>query len=336
MGKYSSASVGFLVNGYPFTAAVIQNLSHKVTSATEPAFGVGDAWEKTLPSGVQKVELTQGGAFFDDTAITGMHTALGLIGPQQSGGLTPQSVPAIVCLQYAGNTIGKPFTGIQGDFLSVSEALSVVGKITKENVTHTVSGQADQGFIVHANTAESAAGDTKASSIDHTTQFDAFSIPIVSNTQANPTVITTSVPHKLTTNDTVLIAGNTGSNAAINGVQTVTVISPTTFSVPVNCSVAGGTGGTALQAMSNLGGSAYLQVVAVTLGGYTSWTVLLLHSTDNSTFVTLATFANITAAQTAQLVSVAGAVRRYLAASHALNGAGSGPSLQYMAGFARY
>ena len=52
------------------------------------------------------------------------------------------------------------------------------------------------------------------------------------------TVVTTTVPHGLATNDIILIAGNTGSNATLNGERTVTVISTTTFSVPVNCTVA--------------------------------------------------------------------------------------------------
>src|SRR5216683_7771992 len=65
---------------------------------------------------------------------------------------------------------------------------------------------------------------------------------ITSNTIANPTVVTTSAPHGLTTGDKILIAGNITSNPPINGSRIVTVISPTTFSVPVNCTT-GGTGG---------------------------------------------------------------------------------------------
>lgn len=69
-------------------------------------------------------------------------------------------------------------------------------------------------------------------------------VAITSNSQASPSVITCA-NHQFQTGDTVVIAGVTGSNADINGTRVVTRINGTSFSVPVNASVAGGTGGTA-------------------------------------------------------------------------------------------
>lgn len=69
-------------------------------------------------------------------------------------------------------------------------------------------------------------------------------VALTSNTQASPTVFT-SATHQFQTGDTVVIAGVTGANADPNGSRVVTRLSSTTFSVAVNCSVAGGTGGTA-------------------------------------------------------------------------------------------
>lgn len=67
---------------------------------------------------------------------------------------------------------------------------------------------------------------------------------IVSNTAANPTVITTLAAHGLVVDQTVNIAGNTGSNADINGTRVITSVpSATTFTIAVNCTVSGGTGG---------------------------------------------------------------------------------------------
>ncbi len=69
-------------------------------------------------------------------------------------------------------------------------------------------------------------------------------VAITSNTLANPTVITCAAPHFLVSGQTVTIAGNVGSVPTINNAgQTVTVISPTTFSIPVHTTT-GGTGGT--------------------------------------------------------------------------------------------
>ncbi len=66
-------------------------------------------------------------------------------------------------------------------------------------------------------------------------------IGFTGNTIANPTVVTTASPHGLTTGDSITIY-QSNSIPSINGVQTVTVISPTTFSVPVNVGTAGTAG----------------------------------------------------------------------------------------------
>jgi hypothetical protein len=147
-------------------------------------------------------------------------------------------------------------------------------------------------------------------------------------------VVTTPVPHGLATNDVVLIAGVVTSDPTINGERTVTYLSPTTFSVPVNVTT-GGTGGTFTRASSPSGGAGYLQVGALVLGGYTNLVVKIRHSTNNSSFTDLITFTAVTASYTAQRIAVAGTVNRYLATSHAWTGAGSGMSADVMVGFCR-
>jgi uncharacterized phiE125 gp8 family phage protein len=69
------------------------------------------------------------------------------------------------------------------------------------------------------------------------------STAIVSASIANPSVITTATPHYLVTGDIVTVAGVAGSTPDVNGARLVTVLSATTFSIPVNVTV-GGTGGT--------------------------------------------------------------------------------------------
>jgi hypothetical protein len=64
----------------------------------------------------------------------------------------------------------------------------------------------------------------------------ARSIAIASVSVANPTVITTSVPHSLTSGDTATIAGTT-TTPTVNGARAVTVTGPTTFTVPVNVTI---------------------------------------------------------------------------------------------------
>ena len=64
-------------------------------------------------------------------------------------------------------------------------------------------------------------------------QYSYTPAQIASSTQVNPSVITTSSAHGLTTGDSVIITGHL-INTAINGNwPSITVLSPTTFSVPV-------------------------------------------------------------------------------------------------------
>jgi hypothetical protein len=67
---------------------------------------------------------------------------------------------------------------------------------------------------------------------------------IVANTLANPTVVSTLNAHGLTTGDTIFFTASTTSVPALTATpqQVVTVISPTTFSVPVNVTTAGTAG----------------------------------------------------------------------------------------------
>lgn len=64
---------------------------------------------------------------------------------------------------------------------------------------------------------------------------------ILSSTIANPTVITTEQPHGLVTGQSVTHA-NTNSTPNTNGAQVVTVVDATSYSVPVNVTVAGTAG----------------------------------------------------------------------------------------------
>jgi hypothetical protein len=63
---------------------------------------------------------------------------------------------------------------------------------------------------------------------------------------AAASVITTDEAHGFTTGQTVTISGVTGSTPDINGSHVITVLSETTFSIPVTVTVAG-SGGTVIQ-----------------------------------------------------------------------------------------
>ena len=88
----------------------------------------------------------------------------------------------------------------------------------------------------------------------------AAAVNITSSSVANPTVITTATAHGLTSGDGIVIAGHTGSTPDINNAYIVTVLTATTYTIPVNVTV-GGTGGTMTLITTRFGLSAYLQVV---------------------------------------------------------------------------
>ncbi len=77
-------------------------------------------------------------------------------------------------------------------------------------------------------------------------------VALTSNTQATPTVFT-AASNLFVSTDTVTIAGVSGASADPNGDRVVTVTNATTFSVAVNCSVSGGTGGTASLSSTSVG-----------------------------------------------------------------------------------
>ena len=161
---------------------------------------------------------------------------------------------------------------------------------------------------------------TLSTVVDYTTDPSQRVVPITSNSVANPSVVTTTVPHGLTSGDIVLIAGVSTSSPTINGERVVTVISPTTFSVPVNVTV-GGTGGTLVRANSANGAVGYQQVSA--MSGFTGFVGKLRDSADDITYADLIAFANVTAAPAKERATVAGTIDRYLSFDGACTGSGS-------------
>lgn len=71
-------------------------------------------------------------------------------------------------------------------------------------------------------------------------------ITVASATNANPVVFTVSGGHGFNTNalPTVTVSGGTGNWTAVNGSYTATVISSTTFSIPVDSTSLGALAGT--------------------------------------------------------------------------------------------
>ena len=88
-------------------------------------------------------------------------------------------------------------------------------------------------------------------------------------------------------------------------------------------------------ASSAAGGSGYVVVPTVTLGGCTNLAVKVRHSPDNITYADLLSFTAVTTSPTAERKTVTGTVDRYLATARAWTGAGAGQTADILVGFAR-
>lgn len=312
MAKVGSSSFGvLLVDGYNLLSAKLQSQSDEIELELEPSDGLGDSWREKSPTGMRTATLEQSGAFFDTTA-NAIHTAMSGV----------PSTERLVAWAVAGNTIGSIFKAAKGAFTSKYGVISSGAKLTKANVSYRVTGQLDEGVILQDHVAKTVDWNTKTdgSPVDYTLDPSQTVIPITSNSLANPSVVTTPVPHGLTTGDIVLISGVVTSTPTINGERAVTVISPTTFSVPVNVTVAG-TGGSFVRSNSSNGGVGY-QLVS-SFSGFTGFVGKIRDSADDVTYADLITFGNVTTAPAAERQTVVGTIDRFLSFNGDVTGAGS-------------
>lgn len=323
-GKYGSASAGFLVDGYNLITAKLKALSYKIAALHDDTTGLGDSTQNSTPTGLTALTLKQSGGFFD-TDTNAAHAAL------KDVPTSPQGTPRVICAWFAGSDVSAPFVGFAANYSQEYEVLPSTGKLTKANAAYTVSGLKEDGQIVQPLAVKTADWNTKslATVVDYTLDTTQRVIPITSNSIANPTVVTTTVPHGLTSGDIIFIAGVSTSSPTINGQQTATVVSTTTFTVPVNVTI-GGTGGTIVRANSANGGSGYQQITA--LSGFTGFVGKVRDSSDDITYADLVTFTNVTSAPSAERVTVAGTVDRYLSYDGNVTGSGS---ITAFAGFSR-
>jgi hypothetical protein len=329
--KYSSADVGFvLIDGYN-VLGMTTTLQDNVEAIIQESTTFGVDWASYVSVSLRKGALSQGG-FFDDTT-GGIHDALAGTNLDVLG----TSRVFVYCLET--NAIGSHFVGYGGAFEAKYERGLALEKLHTANAVYNPSGEIENGVTLKTHAAISADGDTTATSVDHAADTRNTGHTILTNTIANPTIVTTEAPHGFVDNDLVVISGVITSDPTINGARTVTVTGAggtDKFSVPVNVTT-GGTGGKVVPALTKNGGAAFVSCSALSLGGWTSLDIAVQHSADNITFVDLVTMTPITVAPVAERKAVVAGttVNRYLAASWAFVGAGAAHTATFMVGFSR-
>lgn len=88
-------------------------------------------------------------------------------------------------------------------------------------------------------------------------------------------------------------------------------------------------------ASSSNGGAWFVQVTALTLGGYTNLTVKLRHSADDITYADKDTATAVTAAPAAEARTLTSTINRYTATSWDFTGTGTSPTATLFVGLAR-
>jgi hypothetical protein len=156
MAKYGAANFAlFLVDGYSLLAARVREVADKTIAALQRTDGLGDSWDESTPTGVASHELSQTGAFYDDST-NNIHTAM----------VGQGAVSRVVSFSYEGNTIGKRVVMLSGAFATAYKRIASLAGLHKADVEYTCSGQKDEGVLLHALGAEVAAV-TGTTSVDN-------------------------------------------------------------------------------------------------------------------------------------------------------------------------
>lgn len=323
-GKQGSGQFAvLLIDGYNMLAAKVQGFSWKKTVELEKSDGLGDEWAEHTPTGMRSAIVKQTGAFFD-TATNSIHTAF----------RAAASAVRVVCFAPAGNTIGAPFVGCEGAYNQSYQAAPSLGKLTKADAEYAVSGKIEDGAIIQHHATKTADWNTKTdgASVDFALDPSQVVTPISTASKAASCVVTTTVPHNLSTGHVILISDNTLSGPSINSEKTVTVTSETTFTIATDTSGSSGagTGGSFVRCNSLAGGVGYQQVSEYS--GFTGLATKFRDSADNTTFADLLAMSNVTSGPAAERAEVSGTIDRYLCFDGDVAGSGS---IKIFAGFVR-
>lgn len=326
MATYSWKDIDvILVDGYNLQPGLVLDVTLPANVADiEHLHGAGNEWRSARPTGGKRA---------DGDVLLRMPYDDADNGSVEVFRTNAHVVDGVVCIGLRGNTAGKTvyaFSAHQMDYMEEPGA----DVLTKMKATWVVNGQVYKPTILEGAELVAITGDddTEATSLDGGTQ--AAAVTIATSSIANPTVITTSGAHGLTTGDTVLIAGHSGSTPDINGSHVVTVTAPTTFTIAVNVT-ADGTGGTATRTNSRDGGVAFMHVTDLDLDGYDGLQVTMRDSADNSTFADLGAFAEVTDDRGAEVLTITGNVDRYVAVEWAFTGSGTAPTGYLFVAFKR-
>lgn len=159
MANYGSPQVGFfLLGGYSLLGETTAISPIRKRSILQETQTLGDTWPEPKAVGVREGYFTAKGWYNDDAVSINESV------------LANMSTSRVACIAPEGNTIGKALIGFAGAITGELSRLIEVAKLHFCGTPYTISGEVDDGIILHALTAETATGDTEGgSSQDNTT-----------------------------------------------------------------------------------------------------------------------------------------------------------------------
>ena len=193
----------------------------------------------TGAGGAATIALTGGAVASNVYFLVGSSATLNVTGGSTHRG----NVIASSSITVGGSAVNGSLIALNGavTFSSATTVAEQNGPVSSPttNITILIREPVDQVYLA----------ELKVDSSNSFIEFPQASISVISDNldpifniaAGNPSVITTTFPHGFITGDQVLIA-NSNSTPAVNSIYPVIVLSPTTFSIPVNVTVAGTSG----------------------------------------------------------------------------------------------
>ncbi len=170
-----------------------------------------------------------------------------------------------------GDGLAYVISGILDDYAATR---APTGALTVKATIDSYNGDfPDWGTLAAIGTI--ASGTTPRTAFD--LGISGAALTISTESIANPTVITTSTVHGLTSGDSVAISGTNGTPLT-NGDYVATVTGANTFTIPINVTGAG-SAGTVQKTSLRLGCT--LSAVLLSIGSGTNFTLKAQHSADN-------------------------------------------------------
>lgn len=227
-------------------ASATRNLISKITFSAEGTYG-----------GTYEIAILAAGLSFVVGGVSPLLTAAQL-------GANLSLHPSIYYAETDGTadnvSVTATDTGYLVEFIGSLSGAALTTNIVSNTtasptvITTSAAHRIANGATVSIPTNNGSFGDISGSRVATVITATTFSIPvdclgsrsIVTNTAANPTEITTDVAHGFTSGDVANIPTNNGSNATIAGNHVISVTSTMTFTIPIDCTAAGGTGGTVI------------------------------------------------------------------------------------------